>query len=88
MAFGLYRIRRTVWRALTGYKMHGDDVTELGSEQASASLREKRARQPWPEKGRDVGVLIGSRPSDHYFHSVCLFVCLFVSLCRVFLSRL
>ena len=38
--------------------MHGDDVTELGSEQASASLREKRARQPWHEKGRDVGVLI------------------------------
>jgi len=39
---------------------------------------------------------IGSRPSDHYFRSVCLFVCLsvclsfclFVCLCRVFLSRL
>jgi len=28
--------------------------------------------------------VIGSRPSDHYFRSVCLFVC----LCRVFLSRL
>jgi len=28
--------------------------------------------------------LFGSRPSDHYFRSVCLFVC----LCRVFLSRL
>ena len=28
--------------------------------------------------------LIGSRPSDHYFRSVCLSVC----LCRVFLSRL
>ena len=27
---------------------------------------------------------VGSRPSDHYFRSVCLFVC----LCRVFLSRL
>ena len=27
---------------------------------------------------------IGARPSDHYFRSVCLFVC----LCRVFLSRL
>jgi len=27
---------------------------------------------------------IGSRPSDHYFRSVCLFVC----LCRVFLSGL
>jgi len=27
---------------------------------------------------------IGSRPSDHYFCSVCLSVC----LCRVFLSRL
>jgi len=33
-------------------------------------------------------LLIGSRPSDHYFRSVCLFVCLFVCLCRVFLSRL
>jgi len=32
--------------------------------------------------------LIGSRPSDHYFRSVCLSVCLFVCLCRVFLSRL
>ena len=28
--------------------------------------------------------LIGSRPSDHYFRSVCLSVC----LCRVFVSRL
>ena len=28
-----------------------------------------------------------SRPSDHYFRSVCLSVCLFVCLCRVFLSR-
>jgi len=28
----------------------------------------------------------GSRPSDHYFRSVCLFVCLFI--CGVFLSRL
>jgi len=27
---------------------------------------------------------VGSRPSDHYFHSVCLSVC----LCRVFLSHL
>ena len=27
---------------------------------------------------------VGSRPSDHYFRSVCLSVC----LCRVFLSRL
>jgi len=35
---------------------------------------------------------VGSRPSDHYFRSVCWFVCLsvclFVCLCRVFLSRL
>jgi len=29
-------------------------------------------------------LLFGSRPSDHYFRSVCWFVC----LCRVFLSRL
>jgi len=28
--------------------------------------------------------IVGSRPSDHYFRSVCWFVC----LCRVFLSRL
>jgi len=27
---------------------------------------------------RNTGTLIGSRPSDHYFRSVCLFVCLFV----------
>jgi len=31
------------------------------------------------------GLLVGSRPSDHYFHSVCWFV---VCLCGVFLSRL
>jgi len=36
----------------------------------------------------DSAVNIGSRPSDHYFRSVCLSVCLFVCLCRVFLSRL
>jgi len=29
-------------------------------------------------------MIIGSRPSDHYFRSVSLSVC----LCRVFLSRL
>ena len=34
------------------------------------------------------GLHIGSRPSDHYFHSACWFVCLSVCLCRVFLSRL
>jgi len=33
-------------------------------------------------------LVIGSRPSDHYFRSVCLSVCLSVYLCRVFLSRL
>ena len=32
--------------------------------------------------------IFGSRPSDHYFRSVCWFVCLFVCLCRVFLSPL
>jgi len=36
--------------------------------------------------------VFGSRPSDHYFRSVrlsvCLFVCLSVCLCGVFLSRL
>jgi len=32
--------------------------------------------------------LIRSRSSDHYFRSVCLFACLSVCLCRVFLSRL
>ena len=36
--------------------------------------------------------LVDSRPSDHYFRSVCWFVCLsvclFVCSCRVFLSRL
>ena len=31
---------------------------------------------------------IGSRPSDHYFRSVCWFDCLSVCLCRVFFSRL
>ena len=32
--------------------------------------------------------IIDSRPSDHYFRSVSLSVCLSVCLCRVFLSRL
>jgi len=33
-------------------------------------------------------VIIGSRPSDHYFRSVCWFVCLFVCLfvCAEFFS--
>jgi len=31
-----------------------------------------------------VSLVIGSRPSDHYFHSVCWFVCLFV--CAEFFS--
>ena len=35
-------------------------------------------------KGPSSVSAIGSRPSDHYFRSVCWFVC----LCRVFLSRL
>jgi len=30
--------------------------------------------------GRHVGVDVGSRPSDNYFRSVCLFVCLSVCL--------
>jgi len=33
-------------------------------------------------------ISFGSRPSNHYFRSVCWFVCLSVCLCRVFLSRL
>ena len=39
------------------------------------------------KKTLDLGsyvILIGSRPSDHYFRSVCLFVCLFV--CADFFS--
>jgi len=32
----------------------------------------------------DLYSTFGSRPSDHYFRSVCLSVC----LCRIFLSRL
>jgi len=35
-----------------------------------------------------IDLVFGSRPSDHYFRSVCWFVCLSVCLCRVFLSRL
>jgi len=31
-----------------------------------------------------VYIIVGSRPSDHYFRSVCLFVCLFV--CAEFFS--
>jgi len=35
-----------------------------------------------------ITLIFGSRPSDHYFRSVCWFVCLSVCLCRVFPSRL
>jgi len=35
---------------------------------------------------RSIIVRIGSQPRDHYFRSVCWFVCLFV--CAVFLSSL
>ena len=37
---------------------------------------------------KHCAVFFGSQPSDHYFRSVCWFVCLSVCLCRVFLSRL
>jgi len=37
-----------------------------------------------PDDDKIIEQIFGSRPSDHYFRSVCLFVC----LCRVFLSRL
>jgi len=36
----------------------------------------------------NIQFYFGSRPSDHYFRSVCWFVRLSVCLCRVFLSRL
>jgi len=49
-------------------------------------IRQRRRR-----RDDQITIIIGSRPSDHYFRSVCLSVCLFVCLfvcARVFLSRL
>jgi len=37
------------------------------------------------EASRTNARIVGSRPSDHYFHSVCWFVCLFV--CLFFVQR-
>jgi len=34
----------------------------------------------WPPYGIGHAIIFGSRPSDHYFRSVCLSVCLFVCL--------
>ena len=45
--------------------------------------RESVRQEVWP-----IMLRFGSRLSDHYFLGVCLFACLFVCLCRVFLSRL
>jgi len=41
-------------------------------------------RKELPFGSRDDRVCVGSRPSDHYFRSVCLFVCLFA--CAEFFS--
>ena len=61
-----------------------------------ARAPQKWAQQRSPSRKRGTAApTFGSRPSDHYFRSVCWFVCLsvclsvclFVCLCRVFLSR-
>jgi len=43
-----------------------------------------RLSNPFDNRLNEQWLFVGSRPSDHYFRSVCLFVC----LCRVFLIRL
>jgi len=48
---------------------------------------EKRHRVCW-QSALSLLTVFGSRPSDHYFRSVCLFVCLFVqSFSQPFLIR-
>jgi len=65
---------------ILGYRYFFDDC------QGRLSLSTDGATEPWPIVRGSTFLNIGSRPSDHYFRSVCLFACLFV--CAVFLSRL
>jgi len=62
------------------YVVHGE-VYGRGMSVSSVSLCEKLLKIARAH----YLCFFGSRPNDHYFRSVCLFVCL---LCRVFLSRL
>ena len=54
-----------------------DIIFHVVAEEADEAQREK-------EQTQHRSVVIASRPSDHYFRSVCLFVCLFV--CAEFFS--
>jgi len=64
-----------------------EDLLEGSEEQAETSHKRRRFDEAALERKRELRlwneqrkVIIGSRPSDHYFRSVCLFVCLFVCL--------
>jgi len=61
-----------------------DEYTKRKEQELEQKRKKKiSARQRQIQK---VLLLIGSRPSDHYFRSVCWY--LSVCLCRVFLRRL
>jgi len=78
----LYVVMSAVWRMFTNQRSecHGDE-----------SWCENNEHCLWLHAGNDEMfcsylLSFGSLPSNHYFRSVCWFVCLFV--CAVFLTRL
>ena len=78
----LYVVMSAVWHMFTNQRSecHGDE-----------SWCENNEHCLWLHAGNDEMfcsylLSFGSRPSNHYFRSVCWFVCLFV--CAVFLTRL
>jgi len=79
---------RTFLLAVAGSR--GWHVRDLGDRCRRVGMTWVGTRGRW---NREImPPIVGSRPSDHYFRSVCWFVCLsvclFVCLCRAFLSRL
>jgi len=72
------QLSRRVHRATPGTAVHRPTVP--GTRCRSAGRCRGRVGVALSTVLAGVGLLFGSRPSDHYFRSVCLFVCLSVCL--------
>ena len=67
--------------ALAVYCIHGCIMHQAGGHQTVQNVNEKHAPSPLAGTANMHQLCcqtIGSWPSDHYFRSVCLFVCLFM----------
>ena len=95
-------VAETTWNTLPARSRNGPSRRRPSTRRLCWRQRLKSCMEEEPRSGRKVAMLpsprnqrlgtarlcVGSWPSDRYFRSVCLFVCLSVCLCRVFLSRL